>query len=278
MEWALARCIGGPEAVAASANPNLRLCTIPHNSQMTPQEDVPAKWAVSGPDATRFFSAIAWWFGSKLQRALGVPVGIINDSFGGTTIQSWMPIETLRKGPWPKDGSTDIDLSKAAYDKRKAAMQPAMDKYLADKAAATQAGQTPPPFPAGWPGDFRGPSVLWNGMVAPLLKFRVRGVAWYQGESNAYVHVADTYAALLPALIADWRNGFAQPDLPFIVFQIAPNRKPQTDPNESSGIAELREAQLETVLRHRARRSSSRWTWASLMCITSTRNPPLIER
>ena len=96
-------------------------------------------------------------------------------------------LETLRKGPWPQDKSTDITLAKADYDKRMAAMQPAMDKYLADKAAATQAKQTPPPFPAGWPGDFRGPSVLWNGMVAPLLKFRVRGVAWYQGESNAYV-------------------------------------------------------------------------------------------
>jgi sialate O-acetylesterase len=247
MEFALGRCTGGPEAVAASANPNYRLCTIPHNSQMTPQEDVAAKWAVSGPETTRFFSAIGWWFGSKLQKELGVPVGIINDSFGGTTIQSWMPIETLRKGPWPQDQSTDVALAKAAYDQRKAAMQPAMDKYLADKAAAIKAGTTPPQFPAGWPGDFRGPGVLWNGMVAPILKYQVRGVAWYQGESNAYVRAADTYAALLPALIADWRAGFAQPELPFIVFEIAPNRKPQTDPNEASGIAEVQEAQLKTV-------------------------------
>lgn len=248
MEWALGRSTGGLEAVAASANPQLRLCTIPHNSQMTPQEDVPAKWAVSGPDSTKYFSAIAWWFGNKLQKQLGVPVGIINDSFGGTTIQSWMPLETLRKGPWPQDKSTDITLAKDDYDKRQAAIQPKMEKYRAEKAAALKAKTEPPPFPAGWPGDFRGPSVLWNGMVAPLLKFRVRGVAWYQGESNAYVGVADTYAALLPALIADWRTGFAQPDLPFLIFQIAPNRKPQTDPNEPSGIAVLREAQLKTVL------------------------------
>ena len=227
MEWALGRSTGGTEAVAASANPQLRLCTIPHNSQMTPQEDVPAKWAVSGPDSTKYFSAIAWWFGSKLQKQLGVPVGIINDSYGGTQIQHWMPIETLRKGPWPQDRSTDITLAKADHDKRVAEAQ--------KKPGAAK------------PGDFRGPSVLWNGMVAPLLKFRVRGVAWYQGESNGYPGVADTYGALLPALVTDWRTGFGQPDLPFLIFQISSYRKPQTDPNEASGMAQLREAQLKTV-------------------------------
>ena len=246
MEWALGRSTGGPEAVAASANPLLRLCTIPHNSQLTPQDDVAAQWVVSGPDHTKTFSAIAWWFGSQLQKELQVPVGIINDSFGGSQIQAWMPLETLRKGPWPQDKSTDITLAKAEYDKRLAAMQPVMDQYLAAKAAALKAKTPPPPFPAGWPGDFRGPGVLWNGMVAPLLNFRIRGVAWYQGESNAYVGVANTYAALLPAMIADWRAGFGQPDMPFLIFQIASNRKPQTDPNEKSGIAVLQEAQLKT--------------------------------
>lgn len=246
MEWALGRSTGGPEAVAASANPLLRLCTIPHNSQMTPQDDVATKWVVSGPDNTRTFSAIAWWFGSKLQKELQVPVGIINDSFGGTGIQAWMPLETLRKGPWPQDKSTDVALAKAEYDKRLEAMQPVMERYRAAKAAAMKDKTQPPPFPAGWPGDFRGPGVLWNGMVAPLLNLRFRGVAWYQGESNAYVGVANTYASLLPAMIADWRAGFGQPDLPFLIFQIASNCKPQTDPNEKSGIAVLQEAQLKT--------------------------------
>ena len=248
MEWALGRCTGGPEAVTNSANPLLRLCTIPHNSQMTPQDDVATKWVESGPGSTKFFSAIAWWFGSKLQKELGVPVGIINDSYGGTQIQSWMRLEILKQGLWPQDKSTDIMLSKADYDQRKAKLQPAMDKYLAEKARAIKDKTPAPDMPAGWPGDFRGPSVLWNGMVAPLLKFSFRGVLWYQGESNAYVGVADTYKWLLPAMIADWRAGFARSDLPFIIYQISPNRKPQTDPNENSGIAVLQEAQLKTSL------------------------------
>ncbi len=248
MEWALDRCTGGLEAVARAAeNPELRLCTIPHNSQMTPQGDVKAQWLLPSPKTARPFSAVAWWFGSKLQKELRVPVAVINDSFGGTRIESWMSTETLAQGPWPHDQNTDVALSKAAYDLRKAKMQPVMDKYLADKAAALKGNTPPPEFPAGWPGDFRGPGVLWNGMVAPLLHLSIRGVLWYQGESNAYVKVADTYRLLLPALIKDWRAGFQQPALPFIIYQIAPNRKPQTDPNEESGIAVLQQAQLKTV-------------------------------
>lgn len=248
MEWALGRSTGGPEAVMKADNPQLRLCTIPHNSQMTPTGDVAAKWEVSSAGTTRFFSAIAWWFGNKLQHELGVPVGIISNPYGGTGIECWMSRETLRKGPWPQDKHTDVALAKAQYDLIKAKLQPAMDKYLIDRAAATRSKTAPPPFPVGWPGEFRGPATLWNGMVTPLLPLSIRGVLWYQGESNAYPGVADTYAALLPALLADWRAGFAQPNLPFIIFQIAPNRKPQTDPNEDSGIAVLQEAQLKTAL------------------------------
>ncbi len=247
MEWALGRSTGGPEAVAASANPLYRLCTISHNTQMSPVTTEPAHWVVSGDASTKFFSAVGWWFGSKLQKELGEPVGIINDSFGGTQIQCWLPLETLKKGPWPQDKSTDIGLAKDDYDARKAKMQPVMDKFLADKADAIKNKTTPPTFPVGWPGDFRGPSTLWNGMVAPILKFPVRGVVWYQGESNAYVRVADTYRQLLPALISDWRTGFGQPELPFVICQIAPNRKLQVDPNELSGIAVIQEAEFKTV-------------------------------
>ncbi len=165
MEWALGKTIGGPEAIAAAANPLLRLCTVPHNSQMAPQEDAPAKWAVAGPDTTKFFSSVGYYMGAKLQKELNEPVAIINDSYGGTKAESWMPVETLRKGPWPQDKNTDITISKADYDKRKSDLQPAMDKYLADKAEAIKNKTAQPTFPAGWPGDFRGPSVLWNGMV-----------------------------------------------------------------------------------------------------------------
>lgn len=247
MEWALGRSTGGPEAIEKSANPMLHLCTIPHNDQLSAQETVATQWVHSGPETTKNFSAIAYWMGSKLQKELGVPVGIINDSYGGTGIQAWMPIETLKAGPWPQDKTTNLDSAKADYDRRVAEKKPVMDAYAAAKALAIKEHRPSPPSPTGLPGGFRGPSVLWNGMVAPLLHHRIRGVAWYQGESNAYVGVAQTYKDLLPAMIADWRKGFGDPDLPFVIFQIAANRKPQVAPDEPSGIAELQAAQLKTA-------------------------------
>lgn len=247
MEWALGRSDGGTNA-CTSTNPLLRLCTIPHNSQSEPASDVSAKWVISGDPSMKFFSAIGWWFGDKLQSELRVPVAILNDSYGGTTIQSWMPAGALKAGPWPQDTRwNNPEIAKADYQKKKAELQPAYDKYLADKAVAAQNHQPPPEPPKGWPGDYRGPSVLWNGMIHPLLPFRFRGVCWYQGENNSYVGIANTYGLMLPVMIAEWRKAFGQADLPFLVFQLARNRKPQADPNEASGIAVIQEAQLQAV-------------------------------
>jgi sialate O-acetylesterase len=249
MEWSLENSTGGSEAIAAAQNPLLRLARVEHHSQLTPQTNAPVSWRPANPASTKTYSAIAYWFGERLQKELGVPVGIINNSYGGTVIQSWLPLETLRAGSWPQDKRTDLALAKADYDRRVAEKQPEMDRFLAEKTAAQKERRPAPAMFAGWPGEFRGPGVLWNGEVAPLLPFRLRGVAWYQGESNAYAGgPARPYREMLRALIRDWRAGFQQPELPFLIFQIARNRQPQTDPNERSGIAELQEAQLKVAL------------------------------
>ena len=247
MEWALARSDGGSNAIAAAANPLLRMGRVPHNVQFTPQRDVKVKWEESTPATAKFFSAIPYWFGSRLQSELGVPVGILNSAFGGTPIQAWMSAENLKKGPWPQDRWTSFKLAKEDYDKKAEAVRPLKEKYEADKAAALAKKLPAPPPPAGLLSEFKGATTLWNGEVHPLLPFRIRGVAWYQGENNAYVHIAGTYRDLLPALIQEWRTGFEQPELPFLVFQVARNRKWQADPNEASGIAELQEGQLKAV-------------------------------
>ena len=224
MEWALGKSDGGTNA-CTTTNPLLRLCTISHNSQPEPVSDVNAKWVISGDPWMKFFSAIGWWFGDKLQKELKVPIAILNDSYGGTTVQAWMPLETLRSGPWPQnDRWNNPALAREEYDRKKAAIQPAYDKYLADKAVAARDHQPSPDIPKGWPGDYRGP-----------------------GENNSHVGFANSYGQLLPVMISEWRRAFAQPDLPFLIFQLARYRKPQTDPNEASGIAVLREAQLQTV-------------------------------
>ena len=247
MEWALAKSDGGTNAILSATNQWLRMCRVPHNVQFTPQTEVAVKWETCSPASAKNFSAIPYWFGEKLQRELGVPVGIINSAFGGTPIQSWMPAETLKAGPWPQDRWNDPVQAKADYDKKFEAVRPLKEKYEAEKAEAIAKKLPVPAQPAGIPSEYKGATTLWNGEVAPLLPYRIRGVAWYQGENNAYVQVARDYKNLLPAMIKDWRKGFEQPDLPFLIFQIARNRKWQTNANEASGIAELQEAQAKVA-------------------------------
>jgi sialate O-acetylesterase len=246
MEWALERCVGGPEAVAAAGNANLRLCHVPHNAQREPQHEVAARWMKPEAKTVRLFSAIAYWFGERLQRETGVPVGIIANPYGGTTIEGWLPHATLQQGPWPQDKRTVLELALADDAERRRTAQSALSTHEADKAAAEKAGRPVPPPPT-MPGDLRGPSMLWNGMLAPLAPYRLRGVLWYQGESNAYPGLAATYRDLLPALVRDWRDAFADPELPMVIFQLSRFRKPQSDANAPSGIAELREIQARTV-------------------------------
>lgn len=248
MEWALAKSDGGAEAVANANNPMLRMCRVPHNPQLTPQSEMNVKWEEINPTTAKYFSAIPYWFGEKIQKEIGVPVGIINSAYGGTGIEAWLSAETLKRGPWPQNKWTDPTLAKAEYDQRAESARPLKEKYEADKASARDQKLPSPPMPSGLVGEFKGVTTVWNSEVAPMLNYRIRAVAWYQGESNAYVGVASTYKDLLPALIKEWRAGFNQPDLPFLIFQIARNRKWQTDPNEKSGNAELQEAQLKTAL------------------------------
>lgn len=89
----------------------------------------------------------------------------------------------------------------------------------------------------------RPPSGLYNGMIAPLEKYRIRGAIWYQGDGNTWR--AEQYRALLPSLIEGWRKGFGEPDFPFLIVQL-PNLG--TSPPLGDSIwAELRDAQLWTV-------------------------------
>ncbi len=244
MEYALWHCVGGPEAIASSANPNLRLITIPHTATATPQTDVTAHWVEASPETTKNFSAVGYWFGSKLQKQLGVPVGLINDVWGGTTIEAWLSRDILDNLP-EKNKYTDYDTVKAAYDQTILQQQPIKDKYDQDVAAALQQHLPKPPMPH-LAGPLRGPSMLYNGMIAPIENYTIQGVVWYQGESNAYVGRANTYRFLLPRLIESWRAKWGQGNFPFIIPQITPNRKPisNLDPNTPSGIAVLREAQF----------------------------------
>lgn len=217
MEWLLSRTVDGEAAIAAANNPLLRLGRIGHNAQKEPLATVPVTWSAVTPAVAKWASAVPYLMGAALQKELGVPVGILNNAYGGTRIENWLPAEVLKAGPWPQDDKVDVPAAMARHDAR-------LKEKPLDK----------------WPGSFCGPTVNWNGHMAPIAGFAIRGLAWYQGENNGAVGAGPRYQQLLTAFAAHYRAAWKQPDLPLVIMQLCTYQKP-------GGYAELREAQAGFV-------------------------------
>ncbi len=247
MEWALFKTNGGDEAVSNSTNSLLRIFNVPHNPQMMKVEEIKSKWDLSEPKTTKNISAVGYYFLSKLQKELNVPVGFINASYGGTIIEAWLSKEVLKLQP-NKDKYMDIDIMKRQYDSICLKAKPLIEAYEKAKDSAKQINQPPPPRPQGVPLEFKSTTTLYNGEIYPLIPYAIRGIAWYQGESNAYPQRAYTYAQLLSSLIHSWRKDWRRDDLPFIVIQLSGDaKKVQEKPVEVSGKSLLKEAQFKVV-------------------------------
>jgi len=242
MAWTLAKAHNAAEVVPASANPNIRLFKVPGNPQDEPQHDVKAKWEACTPESSPGFSAVGYFFGRDLQKALGVPVGLIGSSVGGTPAQAWMSRAALEGTPAGKPHLESYAAATADKAGAEAKFQKAEEAWKAKAAEAKAANKTAPRRPQ--PPIFRGskrPNGLYNGMIAPLVPYAVRGAIWYQGEANSTQ--ADNYRELLPAMIKNWRADF-NPDLTFLIVQLAPYDRPAPE-----AWAYFREAQRQIALK-----------------------------
>ena len=240
MGFQLSRATNATEAIAASLDPQLRLFTVPRSAVDTPSLDSGGHWEESSPETAPRFSAVAWFFGRELRRALNVPVGLINSSVGGTPAEAWTSRATLEADPELKQILERYAERVQAYDPAAAAAQHerALKAHKAAVARAKAAGKQPPRAPRvpRNPSQAAGrPCALYNGMIAPLEPYAIAGVIWYQGEANA--HRALEYRRLFPAMIRDWRHAWRQGDFPFLFVQIAPHERM---------TPEIREAQLLT--------------------------------
>jgi len=205
MGFTVRRSKDAAKEIAAADHPSIRLMTVPRRPRQVPTRDLPVRWLPCSPKSVPSFSAVGYYFGRELSRKVRVPIGLVNSSYGGTPAEAWTRAEALSD-----------DALRGRHEKARAAAK----------------------------AHPRSPSTLWNGMIAPLAGFPIRGVIWYQGESNATR--AEQYRTLFPAMISDWREQWGREDLPFLFVQLANWGK---DPPNARGSnwAELREAQLFTV-------------------------------
>jgi sialate O-acetylesterase len=245
MEWSMARSFEPEADIAGSANPNLRLFTVVKRRSPDIKTDLDyAKhaWAPAGPDVVRGFSAVGYYFGRELEsslRAQGIPVGIIHTSWGGSPAEVWMREDVLKADAEYNSKILEPGLAGSA----KAAQ--AIAEWEAEKKATEAKGEK---FTRNRPGQPWRPAELYNGMLANIIPYGIRGAIWYQGESNA--GRAWQYRRLYADMIKNWRQDWGQGDFPFYAVQLAPwdkNKKRDLSviANEigASDWAELREAQ-----------------------------------
>jgi sialate O-acetylesterase len=240
MEWPVTRS-NHPNAEIAAANyPAIRFFMAERIVATEPQDDVAGQWQVCSPETIGEFSAVAYYFGRTLYRELDLPVGLIKSAWGGTPAESWTTWETLTATPEFKPLLDTWDLRLNEFPEKQAAHEAAVKAW---EAAGKPAGQQPRP-PMG-PNHPHRPASLYNGMIAPLKPYGIRGAIWYQGESN--VGRAEEYSVLFPKMIEDWRRVWGQGDFPFYFVQLANYLERKDTPQADSAWAALREAQMAAL-------------------------------
>lgn len=223
MGFKLKNAENGKAEVAKINSPEIRFFKVEQQFSREPLEDAfNSKWQPAKSEYAGDFSAVAFYFAQKMQRELKVPIGIIQSSWGGTPAEAWTPVSVLSANDtlsltinrWKsilKKASKDSVGYNAAMQKWKASVN-SDDSNRIKKPVESQAL-----FYSKRP--WREPGVLFNGMIHPLMPYKLKGILWYQGESN--VAYADEYNVILSSLIKAWRNAW-EAQLPFYIVQIAP--------------------------------------------------------
>ncbi|MGL6076087.1 MAG: sialate O-acetylesterase [Fimbriiglobus sp.] len=255
MEWKLRQLPDNKqgETVAATANhPNIRYFSVPNKPFPEPQSTIAVSktegfWQVCDPKIAIEFSAVAFFFGRDIEKNQKVPVGLLCSDWGGTPAQAWTSREGLKSEKVLNyyienldktlEAHKDTKLVEAKYQADMENWKKAVEKAKAEGKKEPRAPQKP--GPGGVTAN--SPTALYNGMIAPIQKFAIKGAIWYQGESNS--GAAKEYRTLMPTMIQDWRKQWGQ-DFPFFMVQLAPFGNGKWD---NVQYAELRDAQYATT-------------------------------
>ena len=247
MWWPVRASANPDQEIAEAGFPKIRLFTVKQAIAGEPKQDCEGQWVECSPKAIPEFSAVAYFFGRDLHKALGVPVGMIHTSWGGTAAEAWTSRAQLEAEQELKPILDRWDQALANYPQEKEQFDKLLAKWKEAAEKAKAEGKEPPkqPQPPGDPAANPNRAAgLYNAMIAPLLPYAIQGAIWYQGESNA--SRAYQYRRLFPAMIQDWRRAWGQGDFSFLFVQLANFTQVQPEPGESDW-AELREAQSMTL-------------------------------
>ena len=240
MQWAVDQA-NDADLESLSANyPNLRLISVPRVGTQEPQQSFEGRWESCTPETVKQFSAVGYFFGRQLHQTLDVPIGLIDNSWGGSAAEAWVNRDVLKSS-----GNFDELLERWRETESTYDYEQELAKYNKQLAAWKESGKGRRPSAPRNPlvGQHR-PANLYNGVLYPIIGYTIRGVVWYQGESNA--GRAYQYRDLFPTMIQNWRDEWGQDEFSFYWVQLADYLKEPSAPGNSAW-AELREAQTMTM-------------------------------
>jgi sialate O-acetylesterase len=214
MQWDVVVANDADLELLTATDPLLRLITVPLLGTQEPNDDFRGNWALCTPASATHFSAVGYFFGRQLRQTLGVPVGLIDNAWGGSACEAWIRRDLLENDPKYK---------------------PMIERWEAiEKQKSNRAQLT---------GNAR-PGNIYNGTLKPTIGYGIKGVIWYQGETNA--GRAYQYRELFPLMIKSWRDEWGIGDFSFYWVQLADFLSEKAEPSDSAW-AELREAQTMTM-------------------------------
>lgn len=244
MQWSLRNTNSAELAIMTAKYPNIRLITVPQVGTQEPQDDFDGAWTTCTPETVKDFSAVGYLFGRRLHHALDVPIGLIDNAWGGSSAEAWIRKDVMEKKDqyaelmaWWKDKEINFDFDQEIAD---------WEKKVAEWEAMSEEERTPrrPPRPRNIMIGQHRPANIYNGVLHPTIGYGIKGVIWYQGESNA--GRAYQYRDLFPMMIEHWRDEWGQGNFPFYYVQLADFQAEEDEPGDSNW-AELREAQTMTM-------------------------------
>lgn len=251
MAWSVNRANDADLEMAAAKFLNIRMISVPQVGTQEAKTDFNGQWEACTPAVAANFSAVGYFFGRQLHQTLDVPIGLIDNAWGGSAAEAWVPKEVLAKHERYAALLKQWDDMAKAYDHTKAmtAFKAKQDKWKEAVKKAKAAGKPAPRAPRAPRNQLTGqhrPGNLYNGVLNPTIGYAIKGAIWYQGESNS--GRAYQYRHLFPLMIDTWREVWKQGDFSFYWVQLA-DFMDESDGPQDSAWAELREAQTMTMSR-----------------------------